>query len=263
MSQLPLFTGLSDFDALAGQLQRGKVTAVAGRPSAGASAFAFTVARNNLAVEHTVAVINLQVNHKQLMGNFLAAESGTNVDRWESLNEGRLMRLKRAGAALSETRLWTWTPAYLGRPAQIAQELVQIEDLGLLIVDDYAMAASNELVQGETFTALQELAAERDIVVLVTAHLQRADLGQELTVPTYADLITGEDTAVAAADASIVLHRPDTDGTVPERRGEVDIIAAHGWQNTGTATVRFEPEYHRLVDSPNRATTGPNTAPTR
>ncbi|MFE9913225.1 hypothetical protein [Streptomyces clavifer] len=37
----------------------------------------------------------------------------------------------------------------------------------------------------------------------------------------------------------------------PRRRGEVDLIAAHGCSGTGTATVRFEPEYHRFVDLPN------------
>ncbi|MFJ2226339.1 MULTISPECIES: hypothetical protein [Streptomyces] len=45
----------------------------------------------------------------------------------------------------------------------------------------------------------------------------------------------------------MILHRPDHDGTVPQRRGEVDLIAAHG----RSATVRFEPEYHRFVDLPN------------
>ncbi|MEV7477802.1 hypothetical protein ACH4WW_01435 [Streptomyces halstedii] len=49
----------------------------------------------------------------------------------------------------------------------------------------------------------------------------------------------------------MILHRPDHDGTVPQRRGEVDLIAAHGWSGTGTGTVRFEPEYHRFVDLPN------------
>ncbi|MEW2234475.1 hypothetical protein AB0886_20290 [Streptomyces sp. NPDC024062] len=47
----------------------------------------------------------------------------------------------------------------------------------------------------------------------------------------------------------MILDRPDRDGRVPRRRGEVDLIAAHGW--SGTGTVRFEPECHRFVDLPN------------
>lgn len=46
----------------------------------------------------------------------------------------------------------------------------------------------------------------------------------------------------------LILHRPDRYGTVPERRDEVDLTAAHGWSATGTVTVRFEPVYHRFVD---------------
>ncbi|MEU4849261.1 DnaB-like helicase C-terminal domain-containing protein [Streptomyces gilvosporeus] len=106
-----LFTGLSDFDALAGPLPAGKVTVVAGRPSVGTSAFALTVARHNLAEGRTVAFINYQVAHDSLMGNFLAAESFTNVDRWETPKERRMVRLKRASESLQESRLWTWTPA--------------------------------------------------------------------------------------------------------------------------------------------------------
>ncbi|MYX18427.1 AAA family ATPase [Streptomyces sp. SID8374] len=250
MIRPPLFTGLSDFDALAGPLPAGKVTAVAGRPSAGTSAFALTVARHNLADGRAVAFTNLQVDHGTLLGNFLAAESSTNVDRWETLNEGRITRLRRASDSLSETRLWTWTPRDLRRPEQIVQELDQVEDVDLIIVDDYAMAADGELAKGATLAVLRQIAEDRQAAVLVTAHLERTEWGQERTVPSLADLLPG-DAALVDATAAIVLHRPDTDGTVPERRGEADIIAAHGWQRSGTVPVRFEPEYHRLVDRPN------------
>lgn len=252
MPHPPMFTGLSDFDALAGPIPTGKVTAVVGRPSAGASAFALTVARNNLPEGHAVAFLNLQVGHDQLLGNFLAAESSTNVDRWDTLNEGRLVRLKRASASLQETRLWTWTPSGTITPEQIAQVLDDVEDLALLVVDDYGMATTYETAEGATFKALQELAAARDVAVLVTAHLTRADYGQDRTAPGLGDLVH-RDAAAGDADAVIVLHRPDVEGNVPERRGEVDVIAARGWASTGTATVRFEPEYHRLVDQPNVA----------
>ncbi|MGW3091608.1 DnaB-like helicase C-terminal domain-containing protein [Streptomyces sp. NPDC001108] len=255
MSHAPLFTGLSDFDALAGPLPAGKVTVVAGRPSVGASAFVLTAARHNLAEGHAVAFLNLQVGHDALLRNFLAAESSTNVDRWDTLNEGRLVRLKRASTVLKDTRLWTWTPSALTRTEQIAEELAPVKDLDLLIVDDYGMATTHEPSAGATLRALQNLAAARGMTVLVTAHLNRADYGQDHVVPTLADL-GHRDTAVGAADAAIVLHRPDVQGSVPERRGEVDVIAARGWARAGTATVRFEPEYHRLVDQP-------NTVPTR
>ncbi|MFD6479317.1 DnaB-like helicase C-terminal domain-containing protein [Streptomyces anulatus] len=245
-----MLTGLSDFDALAGPLPRGSVTAVAGRPSAGASAFVLSVARNALADGHAAAYINLQVGHETLLRNFLAAESSTNVDRVDTLNEGRLVRLKRASASLQKARLWTWTPDIQLRPEDMVQELHRMDSVDLIIVDDYALAAGADLKQGDTLAALRQIAADRDAVVLATAHLPRTEWGHEQTVPAFEDLTSGDE-ALAGTDTAIVLHRPDTDRTVPERRGEVDIIAVRGWRNTGAVTVRFEPEYHRLVDHPN------------
>ncbi|MGW1226581.1 DnaB-like helicase C-terminal domain-containing protein [Streptomyces sp. NPDC002530] len=247
-----LFTGLTDFDALAGPLPAGKITAVAGRPSAGASAFALTVARYNLAEGHSVAFVNLQVDHKTLLGNFLAAESSTNVDRWDTLNEGRLVRLKRASESFKDTRLWTWTPAGRLDPELITKELEPVEPLDLLVVDDFGMATTYESPQGVVFRALQSFAAERGAVVLVTAHLERAGHGADRVVPTFEDL-AHRDTAVSSAERAILLHRPDSEGNAPERRGEVDVIAAKGWPATGTVAVSFEAEYHRLVDRPNQA----------
>ncbi|MFD7645147.1 hypothetical protein ACFV4P_31345 [Kitasatospora sp. NPDC059795] len=55
----------------------------------------------------------------------------------------------------------------------------------------------------------------------------------------------------ARAGAVILVHRPNIAGTAPERGAEVDLIAAKGWPKAGTAVVRFEPEYHRMVDLPN------------
>ncbi|WP_405541026.1 hypothetical protein OG478_52630 [Streptomyces phaeochromogenes] len=55
------------------------------------------------------------------------------------------------------------------------------------------------------------------------------------------------DPVLSEVKTAVVLHRP----AAPHTRDRVDLIAARGWRATGTAAVRFEPEYHRLVDLPN------------
>jgi hypothetical protein len=117
-------------------------------------------------------------------------------------------------------------------------------------VDGYGQAAYSEPSAGATFAALQQFARERDVAVLVTAHLT-PDGTAETAPPALSNLSPLEE-PVAKAETAVILHRPDHDGTVPQRRGEVDLIAIYGWQATGSVTVRFEPEYHRFVDLPNQ-----------
>ncbi|HET6357770.1 hypothetical protein [Streptomyces sp.] len=142
------------------------------------------------------------------MSNFLAAESSTNADRPETLNEGRIDRIRRAGALLEAAPLWTLKPRHRRTALQeLRQQMDGLTDTELVVVDDR-------------------------------------------TVPTLAD-VPEIDEPVSAASTAIVLHRPDTSGAAPDRRNEVDVIAARGWRSEGTVTVRFEPEYHRMVDLPN------------
>jgi replicative DNA helicase len=117
-------------------------------------------------------------------------------------------------------------------------------------MDGYSQAAYGEPSEGATFAALQQLARERDVAVLVTAHLTPDKNAPETDPPTLSGLSSMEGPMAEARNA-VLLHRPDRNGTVPQRRGEVDLIAVHGWQDSGSATVRFEPEYHRFVDRPN------------
>ncbi|MER7312442.1 MULTISPECIES: DnaB-like helicase C-terminal domain-containing protein [Streptomyces] len=246
-----IMTGLSDFDALAGPVPRGQVTAAVGRTSSGMTAFALSAARHNDETGHQVALASFESGTDTLMGNLVAAHTSVNTDRPLSINPGRRARIDRARAAMERSNLLLWSAeSKSGRPFTILMEQMKAQpDLDLLIVDGYGPAAHMEPSEGATFAALEQFARERDAAVLVTAHLHAHDLA-ETDPPPLADLSPLEE-VVAKAPTVVILHRPDRDGTVPQRRGEVDLIAAHGWSGTGTATVRFEPEYHRFVDLPN------------
>lgn len=247
-----IMTGLSDFDAFAGPLPSGQVTAAVGCASSGMTAFALSVARHNDEVGHQVAFASFESGTDSITGNLVAARTSVNTDRMLSINSGRRSRIDRAREAMDRSNLLLWSSAQSpGRPFMTLMEHMNARpDLQLLVVDGYSQASYEEPSEGETFAALEQFAREHAVAVLVTAHLN-ADHDLPATEPlTLADLSPFE-RAVAKAPTAVILHRPDRYGTVPERRDEVDLTAAHGWSDTGTATVRFEPAYHRFVDLPN------------
>ncbi|USQ89868.1 hypothetical protein NFX46_39975 (plasmid) [Streptomyces phaeoluteigriseus] len=143
---------------------------------------------------------------------------------------------------MEQSRLQLWSRALKTGSwpfKNLMEQLAAQPDLALVVVDGYGQAAYGEPSEGATFAALQQLARERDVAVLVTAHLTQEYDTAETDPPALSDLSPLED-PMAKAEAAVVLHRPDREGTVPQRRGEVDLIAVHGWQDTGSVTVRFE-----------------------
>ncbi|MFJ9656172.1 DnaB-like helicase C-terminal domain-containing protein [Streptomyces microflavus] len=118
-----IMTGLSDFDAFAGPLPRGQVTAAVGRTSAGMTAFALSVARHNDEIGHHVAFASFEDGTDTVMGNFLAAHTSVNVDRPRSINPGRRARIDRARAAIERSNLLMWSEAQRpGRPFENLME---------------------------------------------------------------------------------------------------------------------------------------------
>ncbi|MCT9093923.1 DnaB helicase C-terminal domain-containing protein [Streptomyces sp. ASQP_92] len=248
-----ILTGLSDFDALAGAMPRGLVTVVAARSSSGTTAFALGVARHNAEAGHQVIFASFEGGTDTIMSNLVAATTSVNVDRPLSINRGRRARIDDARAAMERSRLRMWSNQLKGGRwpfSNLSKDLTSLPDLDLLVMDGYGIASFQEPSDGATLTALHHLAQERNCAVLVTAHLVQNVGAPDTETPSLAELGV-LDGAVAGVETILLLHRPDRDGNAPERRGEVDLIALRGWETTGTATVRFEPEYHRLADLPN------------
>nr|WP_078605633.1 DnaB-like helicase C-terminal domain-containing protein [Streptomyces flavovirens] len=232
---------------------RGRVTVAAARSSTGTTAFVLSVARHNDEGGRQVMIASFESGADTLMGNLIAATTSVNVDRPLSINKGRRARIERARAVMEQSRLSMWSSELkAGRwPFKdLSEQLAARPGLDLIVVDGYGLASHDEPSEGATFAALQHLARERNIAVLVTAYLVPGDDTPENDLPALTEL-SQLDGSVAEAETVMLLHRPDRNGTVPQRRGEVDLIALRGWDTTGTATVRFEPEYHRFVDLPN------------
>ncbi len=250
--QQGVFTGLADLDELTGPLPPGKLVVVGGRPSAGSTAFMLTTALNSALAGHTVAFVTLQVTRDQFRRNVVAALAGVNMDRRETVNAGRLARIHQAARTLDQVDLRILqgidTSYTADQICDRLRELSGAHPLGLVLVDDLALAANSDTADGQTVRNLTQLARELDVPVLLTAHL-RTEAGKDTKPPTVADF--HDPHVLAAADAVVLVHRPNRYGNTPDHTDQVDIHAARGWPNTGTAGVRFEPEYHRLVDLPN------------
>jgi replicative DNA helicase len=253
VSPAGIMTGLSDFDALAGPIPRGRITVAAAPSSAGTTAFALGVARHNDELGHRAVFASFESGTDTIMRNLVAATTSVNTDRPLSIDKGRRARIDRARVAMEQSRLLMWS--FAGKTGRwpfksLMEQLAAQPELDVVVVDGYGQAAYSEPSAGATFAALQQFARERDVAVLVTAHLT-PDGTAETAPPALSNLSPLEE-PVAKAETAVILHRPDHDGTVPQRRGEVDLIAIYGWQATGSVTVRFEPEYHRFVDLPNQ-----------
>ncbi|MCA1224007.1 DnaB-like helicase C-terminal domain-containing protein [Streptomyces sp. 8L] len=246
-------TGLSDFDALAGPIPRGHVTVAAARSSAGTTAFVLSVARHNDEAGRQVVLATFESGTDTLMGNLVSATTSVNTDRPLSINKGRRIRIQRVRTTIEQSQLLLWSSQLKAGPWSVKdlfERLAIKPGLDLVIVDGYGLASYDEPSQGATFAALQRIARERNTAVLVTAYLTPHNGTSETDLPTLAEL-SELDHPVAEAETVMILHRPDREGTVQQRRGEVDLIAVRGWEGTGSTTVRFEPEYHRFVDLPN------------
>ncbi|WP_043478129.1 DnaB-like helicase C-terminal domain-containing protein [Kitasatospora sp. MBT66] len=248
-------TGLADLDELTGPLPPGRLVVVGGRASAGSTAFLVTTALNSALAGHAVAFVTTQVTDSQLRRNVLAALAGVNMDRSETVNAGRRARVRKAGQALDQVELHIWNPiqgtANTNTPDGIRRRIRHLNDrhpLGLVLIDDLALASYREETEGQTVHDFTRLARELDVPVLLAAHL-RSEAGKDTVPPAVADFYDPH--VLEAADAVILLHRPDRHGNAPSRAGQVDLLAAHGWPSNGTTAVRFEPEYHRFVDLPN------------
>ncbi|MFD5565879.1 DnaB-like helicase C-terminal domain-containing protein [Kitasatospora griseola] len=254
-----VLTGLSDLDELTGPLPPGRLSVLGGRTSAGSTAFMVTTALHSALASTGTAFVTTQSTDEQLRRNLLAALASVNLDRRHTVNAGRRARVRAAGRTLEKTELYTWNPIQRGTgkptaetPEEICdrlRELHQRSPLGLVLVDNLSLLAYREPTDGQAVHELARLARELDIPVLLAAHLRFDHAMVESDLPTTADF--ADPHVLRAAYAVLLLHNPDRYGKAPERAGLVDVIAAHGWNPAGTATVRFEPEYHRLVDLPN------------
>jgi len=220
-------TGFRDLDELTVGLQKSDLVIVAGRPSAGKTAFCLNVALNLACPtrEHPeqvpVAVFSLEMSKQQLIQRILCTTGHVQVNR---MRKGELTDLEWHQLTEAANRLFE-APIFIDDTPAIsvlelrakARRLHKTENLGLLIVDYLQLVTTSGRVESRQqevsyiSRSLKALAKELDIPVMALSQLSRAVEARTDQRPRLADL---RESGAIEQDSDMVLfvYRPEQAG---------------------------------------------------
>ncbi len=241
-------TGFRDLDTLTGGWQRSDLIIIAGRPSAGKTAFALSLAANaalHRSKPTTVGIFSLEMSIQQLIMRLLCAEARVDAHavRTGRLPEDDWKRLSLGAGRLARAPLFIDDTAGLGilELRAKARRLKAEHNVGLIVVDYLQLmqgprnAENREKEISAISRSLKGLAKELDIPVVALSQLSRAVEGRTDKRPILSDL---RESGAIEQDADVVafVHRPEmyTDPKsekMDEVQGRAEIIV--GKQRNG------------------------------
>lgn len=216
-------TGLTDFDVLTGGI-RG-ITILAGRPSAGKTTMALTVALNN-SEENPVAIFSLEMDRYELTEKMISSLSG--VDSYRIENGAMMMdsdwpRLSHAVGKIYEKNIYIDDLSDM-KASQIcvrARRMITLFGIKYIIID-YLQLIDPEKEIGNrnaelavSLRHLKKLNRETGIPILLLSQLNRAVESRADKKPKMSDL---RDCGAAEQDAHIVSMLYDEDEDNEEDR---------------------------------------------
>jgi hypothetical protein len=214
-------TGFRDLDTLTGGWQNSDLIIIAGRPSAGKTAFALSLARN--AATHSekptgVGIFSLEMSMQQLVMRLLCAEAKVDAHlvRTGRLPDDDWKRLSYAAGKLTNTQVYiddTASLAILELRAK-ARRLKAERNIGLLVVDYLQLmqgpksAENREKEISAISRSLKALAKELNIPVIALSQLSRAVESRTDKRPILSDL---RESGAIEQDADVVafVHRSE------------------------------------------------------
>jgi replicative DNA helicase len=214
-------TGFRDLDTLTGGWQNSDLIIIAGRPSAGKTAFALSLARN--AATHSekptgVGIFSLEMSMQQLVMRLLCAEAKVDAHlvRTGRLPDDDWKRLSIAAGRLTNAQVFiddTASLAILELRAK-ARRLKAERNVGLLIVDYLQLmqgpksAENREKEISAISRSLKALAKELSIPVIALSQLSRAVESRTDKRPILSDL---RESGAIEQDADVVafVHRSE------------------------------------------------------
>jgi replicative DNA helicase len=257
-------TGFRDLDNLTGGWQKSDLIIIAGRPSAGKTAFALSLAAN--ATTHrskptTIGIFSLEMSTRQLVMRLLCAEARVDAHavRTGRLPEDDWKRLSLGAGRLAKANIFIDDTAGLGilELRAKARRLKAEHNVGLIIIDYLQLmqgpknAENREKDISGISRSLKGLAKELDIPVIALSQLSRAVEGRTDKRPILSDL---RESGAIEQDADVVafVHRPEmyTDpksDKMEELQGKAEIII--GKQRNGPVddvTLAFVRRYARF-----------------
>jgi replicative DNA helicase len=214
-------TGFRDLDTLTGGWQNSDLIIIAGRPSAGKTAFALSLGRN--AATHSekptgVGIFSLEMSMQQLVMRLLCAEAKVDAHlvRTGRLPDDDWKRLSLAAGRLTNTQVFiddTASLAILELRAK-ARRLKAERNIGLLIVDYLQLlqgpksSENREKEISAISRSLKALAKELNIPVIALSQLSRAVESRTDKRPILSDL---RESGAIEQDADVVafVHRSE------------------------------------------------------
>lgn len=245
--------GLKDFNELTGDLRRGELMYLGGRPSMGKTALAVELALGAAKSGNGVSVISLEMRAAELTTRAMTTlvyEHGTSCPTFENVRRGRLAErdkdlLKLARRQIAEWPLLITDPPSLsiGRLAMEIRrhrrrliaagqtlDLVIVDYLGLIKGSDPRAKRFEEV--GEVSRTLKAVAKECDVAMIVLAQLNRECEKRDDKRPMLSDLRDAGDIEQDADHVMFVyrdeyyLERSEPD-VHDKKRAEWDIAIGH------------------------------------
>ncbi|MBR4635011.1 MAG: replicative DNA helicase [Clostridia bacterium] len=244
-------TGLAELDELTSGLQRSDLVVVAGRPSAGKSAFAFGIAAHAAIREKAnVAIFSLEMSKEQIVMRIMSGEAGINMqkirtgeleaeeilriaDRFNTVGEASIMIDDTPGMSVADIRTKS-------RRMKAAHGLdIIVIDYLQLIQGGGQSSDSRVQVVADMTRALKLLARELNVTVILLSQLSREPDKRKDHTPLMSDL-RESGSIEQDADVIMMLYRP---ASYPETQEAADgdntsyiNVAKH--RNGATANIR-------------------------
>lgn len=273
-------TGFGALDAKLGNMQRGDLVTLAGRPGTGKTSLGLLIAMNVAlgrgqgGTPQTALVFSLEMSQRQLGLRIACSESGLNSQRVRcgDLDENEWGRLHKTLVQLYEIPLLindNVGPNILEIAAR-ARQTKERGGLGLVVVDYLQLIDAGADAQNRTQVIdkvsreLKRMALALDVPILALAQLSRAVEHRESKRPVLSDL-RESGSVEANSDVVLLLYRegyygrkPPPPNPLPRFTGEGEkedteaqevevIVAKHRNGPTGTVMLGFIPAFTRFV----------------
>lgn len=235
-----LSTGYSALDRVIGALRPGEYIILAGRPSMGKSALCSNIAEH-VGQEHPVAYFSVEMTRRQVAARALRYH--------ESLTDRSQAFFYLADIKIMIDDSPTLT---VGALRLRLQRIKRTHGLALVVVDylQRMQGRGENRTQeiGSISRGLATIAKDLGVPLIAAAQLNRAAEGRTDKRPLLSDLRESGDVE-QDADVVAFIYRDEYYHPASKNQGYAEIIVRkHRDGPTGTAWLRFEPEYARFKD---------------
>ena len=255
-------TGLADLDELTSGLQRGDLIIVAGRPSAGKSAFTFGIAAHAAIRENAnVLIFSLEMPREQIVMRIMSSEAGINMHKLRTgeLEADEIFRIADQFNTVGEANMLI-DDSPLATVAEIRSKCRRVQaqqGLDIVIIDYLQLMQSASrrdsriLEVAEMTRGLKMIARELNVAIILLSQLSREPDKRKDHMPLMSDL-RESGSIEQDADVIMMLYRPatylETQEAMEGDNTSYINVAKHRNGATASIKVMWVPEIARYTN---------------